>query len=278
MSKIELYDKKENYFKIVKKETLNLSDFDIILMRQDPPFDMSYITYTYLLEKISSNTLIVNNPIEVRNCPEKIFVLNFENLIPPTMITRNINVIKDFIRIHKDIIIKPIYGNGGSGIFKTFLNDENLNSLIEIFFSISNEPIILQKYLPEVKLGDKRIILIDGEPVGAINRVPQKDEIRSNLHVGGEARKTNLSERDKFICSTIGPELRKRDLFFVGIDVIGDYLTEINVTSPTGIREIENLNNINIAKLFWEYLEKINRLILIKSMITQFLATYYMKM
>ena len=256
MSKIELYDKKENYFKKVKKETRNLSDFDIILMRQDPPFDMSYITYTYLLEKISSNTLIVNNPIEVRNCPEKIFVLNFENLIPPTMITRNINFIKDFIRTHKDIIIKPIYGNGGSGIFKTFLNDENLNSLIEIFFSISNEPIILQKYLPEVKLGDKRIILIDGEPVGAINRVPQKDEIRSNLHVGGEARKTNLSERDKFICSTIGPELRKRDLFFVGIDVIGDYLTEINVTSPTGIREIENLNNINIAKLFWEYLEK----------------------
>ena len=252
MSKIELYDKKENYFKKVKKETRNLSDFDIILMRQDPPFDMSYITYTYLLEKISSNTLIVNNPIEVRNCPEKIFVLNFENLIPPTMITRNINFIKDFIRTHKDIIIKPIYGNGGSGIFKTFLNDNNLNSLIEIFFSISNEPIILQKYLPEVKLGDKRIILIDGEPVAAVRRVPKKNEIRSNIHVGGKVESIKLNKRDLDICNKIKKTLQKNKLFFVGIDVIGNYLTEINVTSPTCIQEIKKISKIDVAKIIWD--------------------------
>ena len=255
VNKIFLKDEPKNFYKLEKSEVLNLSTFDIILMRQDPPFDMSYITLTHLLEMLPSKTLVINNPFEVRNSPEKIFVLKFKDLIPPTLISRDIEIIRNFRKKHGEIIIKPIYGNGGSGIFRISSTDSNFNPLLEMFFSLNNEPVIAQKYIPEVVAGDKRIILINGEPVGAINRIPKRGEIRSNLHVGGKAKYVSLTNRDKYICSKIGPKLIEKKLFFVGIDIIGNYLTEINVTSPTGIREIENFSKINIAKLFWELIE-----------------------
>jgi glutathione synthase len=225
-------------------------------MRQDPPFDMAYITLTHLLEMLPPSTMVVNNPAEVRNAPEKLLVTMFTELMPPTLITRDTEAIKAFRDHHQDIIVKPLFGNGGAGVFRLAPGDQNLNALLEMFLAVSREPVMVQRYLPEVRQGDKRVILVDGEPVGAVNRVPSAGEARSNLHVGGTAEATELTARDREICAIIGPELRKRGLLFVGIDVIGDYLTEINVTSPTGIREIQRLTGTNIAAMTWDTIER----------------------
>ena len=237
-------------------ELLALSEFDVIWLRQDPPFDMGYITNTHLLDLIGQKTLIVNNPFWVRNLPEKLLVLEFPDLIPETVISRDLEEIKRFKNEFKDIIIKPLYGNGGAGIFRLREDDKNLTSLHELFSNMSSEPLIAQAFLPDVKKGDKRIILVDGEPVGAINRVPKAGETRSNMHVGGKAEPAKLSQRDREICRSIGPILKNRGQVFVGIDVIGDYLTEINVTSPTGIQELERFDKVNIAELIWHAVEK----------------------
>jgi len=237
-------------------EIVDLTEFDVIWLRQDPPFDMGYITNTHLLDLVSRKTLIVNNPFWVRNFPEKLLVLQFPDLIPDTVISRDLEEIKEFKRKFKDIIIKPLYGNGGAGIFRLKEDDNNLTSLHELFSSVSSEPLIAQAFLPDVKNGDKRIILVNGDPVGAINRVPKAGEIRSNMHVGGKAKPANLSQRDKEICSAIGPTLKNKGQVFVGIDVIGEYLTEINVTSPTGIQELERFDNINIAEMIWQSVEE----------------------
>ena len=233
-----------------------LSEFDVIWLRQDPPFDMGYITNTHLLDLIGQKTLIVNNPFWVRNLPEKLLVLEFPDLIPETVISRDLEEIKRFKNEFKDIIIKPLYGNGGAGIFRLREDDKNLTSLHELFSNMSSEPLIAQAFLPDVKKGDKRIILVDGEPVGAINRVPKAGETRSNMHVGGKAEPAKLSQRDREICRSIGPILKNRGQVFVGIDVIGDYLTEINVTSPTGIQELERFDKVNIAEMIWHAVEK----------------------
>ena len=237
-------------------ELLALSEFDVIWLRQDPPFDMGYITNTHLLDLIGQKTLIANNPFWVRNLPEKLLVLEFPDLIPETVISRDLEEIKRFKNEFKDIIIKPLYGNGGAGIFRLREDDKNLTSLHELFSNMSSEPLIAQAFLPDVKKGDKRIILVDGEPVGAINRVPKAGETRSNMHVGGKAEPAKLSQRDREICRSIGPILKNRGQVFVGIDVIGDYLTEINVTSPTGIQELERFDKVNIAEMIWHAVEK----------------------
>ena len=237
-------------------ELLDLSEFDVIWLRQDPPFDMGYITNTHLLDLIGQKTLIVNNPFWVRNLPEKLLVLEFPDLIPETVISRDLEEIKRFKNEFKDIIIKPLYGNGGAGIFRLREDDKNLTSLHELFSNMSSEPLIAQAFLPDVKKGDKRIILVDGEPVGAINRVPKAGETRSNMHVGGKAEPAKLSQRDREICRSIGPILKNKGQVFVGIDVIGDYLTEINVTSPTGIQELERFDKVNIAEMIWHAVEK----------------------
>ena len=237
-------------------EIVDLTEFDVIWLRQDPPFDMGYITNTHLLDLIARETLIINNPFWVRNLPEKLLVLEFPDLIPDTVISRDLEEIKEFKREFKDIIIKPLYGNGGAGIFRLKEDDKNLTSLHELFSKLSSEPLIAQAFLPDVKNGDKRIILVDGSPVGAINRVPKAGEIRSNMHVGGKAEPAKLSQRDREICSAIGPTLKSKGQVFVGIDVIGEYLTEINVTSPTGIQELERFDNVNIAEMIWHAVEE----------------------
>ena len=237
-------------------ELLELSEFAVIWLRQDPPFDMGYITNTHLLDLVAKETLIVNNPFWVRNLPEKLLVLEFPDLIPDTMISRDLEEIKEFKREFKDIIVKPLYGNGGAGVFRLKEDDKNLTSLHELFFNMSSEPLIAQAFLPDVKNGDKRIILVDGSPVGAINRVPKAGEIRSNMHVGGKAEPAKLSQRDREICRAIGPTLKSKGQVFVGIDIIGDYLTEINVTSPTGIQELERFDNVNIAEMIWHAIEE----------------------
>ena len=248
-----------NKFKYGNKSTKPLKDYDVVMMRQDPPFDMSYITATHILEKLPTSTLVVNNPFEVRNSPEKIFVTNFSHLMPKTIITRSIQDIKDFRAEFSDIIIKPLYGNGGQGVFHVLPDDENFNSILEMFFSQNKEPLMIQEYLKDVRGGDKRIILLNGEAVGAINRIPKLGESRSNMHVGGRPNKTELTDRDIFICNEISESLKMKGLYFVGIDVIGNYITEINVTSPTGIREIRKLNSIAIEEMFWDFIEeKIN--------------------
>ncbi len=239
-----------------KNKTQELAKFDIILMRQDPPFDLAYITATHLLEKISEKTLIINNPYEVRNSPEKIFVTQFEQIMPKTMITRDIQSIKLFRHKYKDIVIKPLYGNGGEGVFRVKSGDENFNSIVEIFLKQYKEQFVVQEYLPDVRKGDKRIILIDGETVGAVNRVPAAGDSRSNMHAGGTPKKTTLTKNDHLICKIISPFLKEKGLFFVGIDIIGKFITEINVTSPTGIREINKFNKIKIEQIFWDKLEK----------------------
>ena len=237
-------------------ELLELSEFGVIWLRQDPPFDMGYITNTHLLDLVAKETLIVNNPFWVRNLPEKLLVLEFPNLIPDTVISRDLEEIKEFKRELKDIIVKPLYGNGGAGVFRLKEDDRNLTSLHEFFSNLSSEPLIAQAFLPDVKNGDKRIILVDGSPVGAINRVPKAGEIRSNMHVGGKAEPAKLSQRDREICRAIGPTLKSKGQVFVGIDVIGEYLTEINVTSPTGIQELERFDNVNIAEMIWHAVEE----------------------
>ncbi|SNR47800.1 glutathione synthase [Puniceibacterium sediminis] len=236
-------------------EKVDLSTFDVVWLRQDPPFDMHYITTTHLLDRLAPGTLVVNDPFWVRNFPEKLLVLDFPQLTPPTTIARDLQTIRDFKARHGDVILKPLYGNGGAGVFRLDANDRNLSSLHELFTGFSREPLIVQKYLPAVTKGDKRVILVDGEAVGAINRVPAAGEVRSNMHVGGRPEKVNLTERDLEICSAIGPILREKGQIFVGIDVIGDYLTEINVTSPTGIQELERFDGVNIAEKIWQAIE-----------------------
>jgi len=239
-----------------EKTTVDLAEVDVVLLRQDPPFDMHYITTTHLLDRIHPRTLVVNDPFWVRNFPEKMLVLNFPELMPPTMIARDLATIREFKAAHGDVILKPLYGNGGAGVFRLDGNDRNLSSLHELFTGFTREPLIVQKYLPAVVKGDKRVILVDGEPVGAINRVPAEGETRSNMHVGGRPEKVGLTDRDREICAAIGPTLRDHGQVFVGIDVIGDSLTEINVTSPTGIQELERFDGINVAAMIWEAIER----------------------
>ena len=234
---------------------VDLAEFDVVWLRQDPPFDMFYITTTHLLDRIHPRTLVVNDPFWVRNSPEKLLVLNFPDLTPPTTIARDLATIRAFKDRHGDVILKPLYGNGGAGVFRLTSDDRNLSSLHELFTGFSREPLIVQKYLPDVTKGDKRVILVNGEPVGAINRVPAAGETRSNMHVGGRPEKIGLTERDLEICARIGPVLREKGQVFVGIDVIGNWLTEINVTSPTGIQELERFDGVNVAARIWEQIE-----------------------
>ncbi|MEJ2017983.1 MAG: glutathione synthase [Maritimibacter sp.] len=244
-----------DHFSLGEEQDIDLADWDVVWLRQDPPFDMGYITTTHLLDMIHPGTLVVNDPFWVRNYPEKLLVLQFPDLTPPTMIARDLATLREFKDHHGDIIMKPLYGNGGAGVFRLDPNDRNLASLHELFTGMNREPLIAQKFLPAVSKGDKRIILVDGEPVGAINRVPQPGETRSNMHVGGRAEKVGLTDRDLEICAAIGPLLREKGQIFVGIDVIGDWLTEINVTSPTGIQELERFDGTNIAAKIWEAIE-----------------------
>jgi glutathione synthase len=244
-----------DHFTLGAAERIDLATVDVVLMRQDPPFDLAYITATHLLDHIHPRTLVVNDPTEVRNAPEKLLVTGFPDLMPPTLISSDRETIREFRARHGDIILKPLFGNGGAGVFHLPPGDENINSLLDLFGQLSREPLMVQRYLPEVRQGDKRIILVEGEPVGAVNRVPAAGEARSNLHVGGEARPSTLTARERDICAAIGPTLKERGLLFVGIDVIGDYLTEINVTSPTGIQQIDRFDGVSLAALIWDAIE-----------------------
>ena len=246
---------KGDHFRLGEMETVDLADYDVVWLRQDPPFDMSYITTTHILDMVHPDTLVVNDPFWVRNYPEKLLVLNFPDLTPPTMIARDLETLKSFRAKYEDVILKPLYGNGGAGVFKLKYGDSNLASLHELFAGINREPLIMQQFLPDVVKGDKRVILVDGEPVGAINRVPAAGETRSNMHVGGRPEKVDLTDRDREICARIGPLLREKGQIFVGIDVIGNWLTEINVTSPTGIQELERFDGVNIAEKIWQAIE-----------------------
>lgn len=246
-----------NHFTFAEEEIIDLkTDIDVVLLRQDPPFDMAYITTTHILDHITEQTLVSNNPTEVRNAPEKLLVTHFRQFAPPTLITSDETALRAFFEKHENIILKPLYGNGGAQIYHIEKGNRNFNSLLEMFSEFYREPIIAQRYIPEVRIGDKRIILIDGRPAGAMLRVPAENESRSNLHVGGQAVKSDLTPREVEICDTIGPELKKRGLTFVGIDVIGDYLTEINVTSPTGIQEINALNGVCLEAELWDAIEE----------------------
>lgn len=252
---VTVRDEKGNHASLGERRSIDLAGSDVILMRQDPPFDMGYITATHLLEQIHPKTLVVNDPAEVRNAPEKLFILRFAEFMPPTLITRDWSELEAFRRAHGDIILKPLYGNGGAGIFKTHEGDQNFSSLLEMFGQLFKEPIIAQRYLPDVRNGDKRIILVDGKIAGAINRVPAEHDHRSNMHAGGKAVPTGITKREQEICEALGPELKKRGLIFTGIDVIGDYMTEINVTSPTGIRQVKRFGGADIAALIWDAIE-----------------------
>ena len=232
-------------------------DVDVVLMRQDPPFDLAYITATHILEHIHPATLVVNDPVEVRNAPEKLFVTRFEGLQPPTLVSRDLEAIADFRARHPDMILKPLYGGGGSGVARLKPDDANLEALLELHFALGREPVICQAFLPAVAQGDKRILLVDGEPVGVVNRVPAAGQVRSNLRVGGRAEAVDLTSRDREICAIIGPELKARGLLFVGIDVIGDYLTEINVTSPTGAQQLRRFTGVDATALMWDRIEAI---------------------
>jgi glutathione synthase len=255
LSPVEVADEEGRHYRLGERRLEELAGCDVVMLRQDPPFDMSYITTTHLLEGLLPDTLVVNDPANVRNCPEKLFVMQFQGLMPPTLITRSLEDVRAFRREHRDIIVKPLYGNGGAAIFRLQQDDTNLGSLVELFQSVFREPFIVQRYQPEVRKGDKRIILVDGEIAGAINRVPSLEDTRSNMHVGGRAEATVITEREREICATIGPELQRRGLIFTGIDVIGDYLTEINVTSPTGIREVARFGGADIAAMIWDVIE-----------------------
>jgi glutathione synthase len=246
---------KGNHFNLGTSQLVDLSTFDVVLLRQDPPFDMSYITTTHLLEHVHPKTLVVNDPASVRNAPEKLYVTHFDNVMPPTLISADPRALREFRDEHKDIILKPLFGNGGAGVFRLQPGDENFASLLEMFSQRSREPVIAQRYLPEVRKGDKRIILIDGKAVGAIDRVPAVGEARSNMHVGGVAVKANLTKRDLEICEIIGPELARLGMIFVGIDVIGNYLTEINVTSPTGLQQINRFDGVCLEAQIWDRIE-----------------------
>ncbi len=253
---LEVRREKGNHFTFGETQEIDLSLMDVILMRQDPPFDMAYITATHILEHITDDALVVNDPVSVRNAPEKLFVTHFEGVMPPTLITSDPDEIKEFRLEHKDIIIKPLYGNGGAGVFHISPGDENLASLVEMFTLNFREPMIVQKYVAAVREGDKRIILVDGKVAGAINRVPAAGEARSNMHVGGRPEKSKLTTREQELCEAIGPSLEEQGLIFVGIDVIGGYLTEINVTSPTGLQEINRFDNVCIEAQIWDAIEE----------------------
>jgi glutathione synthase len=244
------------HYEAGEKQVLALEELDVVHLRQDPPFDMAYVTTTHMLDHIHPKTLVVNDPASVRNAPEKLLVTEFPQLMPPTLITRSLDQLKEFRAEFGDIIVKPLYGNGGTAVFRLRPEDTNAGSLVELFQTVFREPFIVQRYLPEVRQGDKRIILVNGKPAGAINRIPAAGETRSNMHVGGKPEATELTEREREICETIGPELARRGLIFVGIDVIGDYLTEINVTSPTGIREVKRFGGPDIAALLWDVVEE----------------------
>jgi glutathione synthase len=235
---------------------VDLGDFDVVWLRQDPPFDMGYITTTHVLDMLAGRTLVVNDPFWVRNYPEKLLVLRFPDLTPPTMVARDLATLKAFKARHGDIILKPLYGNGGAGVFRLDPNDRNFAALWELFTGINREPLIAQKFLSDVSQGDKRIILVDGEPVGAINRMPAEGETRSNMHAGGTPVPTKLTDREREICAAIGPLLREKGQVFVGIDVIGGWLTEINVTSPTGLQELERFDGVNVTATLWEAIER----------------------
>ena len=253
---LQVRAKKGDHFTLGEESVVDLSTLDVVLMRQDPPFDMAYITATHILERIHPKTLVVNDPAHVRNAPEKLFVTEFKDFMPPTLITSDRAEIAAFRKEHAQIILKPLYGNGGAGVFRVKEDDENLGSMLEMFTAFYREPVIVQRYVPEVRKGDKRIILVDGEFAGAINRVPAAGEARSNMHVGGRPEATTLTAREKDICAALGPELKRRGLIFTGIDVIGDYLTEINVTSPTGIWEVKRFGGADIAGLVWNAIER----------------------
>lgn len=244
-----------NHVSFGQAQMMDLATLDVILMRQDPPFDMGYITATHMLEHVMDQVLIVNDPIEVRNAPEKLLITRFPDLMPPTLITRDKDQLEAFRAKHDEIIVKPLYGNGGAGVFHLKSGDNNLDSLFELFTQSWREPFIVQKYLPEIRQGDKRIILIDGEPVGAVNRIPASDSARANFHSGGAAQKTEITSQERSLCHAIAPTLRKHGLLFAGIDVIGDYITEINVTSPTGIQEINRLDKAKLEADFWDLVE-----------------------
>ena len=255
MQRAEVRRARGDHVTLGEVETRDLADLDVVWLRQDPPFDMGYITTTHLLDMVHPRTLVVNDPSWVRNQPEKLLVLRFPELTPPTAIARDLATLREFRAQHGDVILKPLYGNGGAGVFRLLPEDRNLASLHELFSGINREPLIMQKFVPAVSKGDKRIILVDGDPVGAINRVPAEGETRSNMHVGGRPEKVGLTDRDREICAAIGPTLKARGQVFVGIDVIGDYLTEINVTSPTGIQELERFDGINVAERIWQVIE-----------------------
>lgn len=253
---VQVRREKGNHFTFGAEEELDLgTGAEVVLMRQDPPFDMGYITATHILEHIHPKTLVVNDPASVRNAPEKLFVTHFPDLMPITMVTADRRRIAEFRREHGDIIIKPLFGNGGAGVFHLRPEDPNMNALVEMFTERSREPLVIQKYVPAVREGDKRIILVDGVAMGAINRVPAAGEARSNMHVGGRPEPTTLTDREREICAAIGPELKKRGMIFVGIDVIGGFLTEINVTSPTGLQEIARFDGVHLEKAIWDAIE-----------------------
>ena len=252
---LEVWRKKGEHHRLGEAKRLDLATLDVVLMRQDPPFDLAYITATHLLDHIAATTLVVNDPTAVRNAPEKLLVTHFPHLAPPTLITADKREIAAFRAEHGDIVLKPLFGNGGAGVFHVKPDDDNFNAMLEMYAQRSREPIVAQSYLPEVRQGDKRIILIEGEAAGAVNRVPQKGEARSNMHVGGRAEKSALTSREREICAAIRPTLREQGLVFVGIDVIGGFLTEINVTSPTGIQEIDRFDGGNLASGIWDAIE-----------------------
>jgi glutathione synthase len=248
-------DVEGEHFKLGQPKRVNLAQFDVVLLRQDPPFDLAYVTTTHLLERIRGTTLVVNEPAEVRNAPEKMFVMEFPELMPPTLITRDLAEIKAFRSEHDDIVMKPLYGKGGEAVFRLAREDLNFGSLYDLFATTFREQWVVQKFLPAVKDGDKRILLVDGEFAGAVNRIPAQDDLRSNMARGGTPAETDLTLREREICARIGPLLRERGLLFVGIDVIDGYLTEINVTSPTGIRAVKNLGGPDAAALIWDRIE-----------------------
>ncbi len=254
-STVTVKDQYGDHFALSKPRVENLGDLDVVLLRQDPPFDMGYITTTHLLERVHPKTLVVNDPAHVRNAPEKLFVLDYLDLMPATLVTRSLDDVVAFRAQYHDIIIKPLYGNGGAAVFRLQPGDGNVSSLVELFQTVFREPFMVQEYRSEVTAGDKRIILVDGEIAGAINRVPQAGETRSNLHVGGTAERVELTDRDREICDRLRPELKRRGLLFTGIDVIGPYLTEINVTSPTGIRQVKAFGGNDIAAMIWDAIE-----------------------
>ena len=255
VQKLAVRDEVGDHFTLGEAKREPLEAFDVILLRQDPPFDLAYITSTHLLERIHPKTLVVNNPASVRNAPEKLFVMNFPQLMPPTLISRDLDEINSFRDEHGAVVMKPLHGHGGAAVFRVMPQDMNFGSLFDMFSVTFREAWVIQRFLPEVKHGDKRIILVDGEFAGAVNRVPAPDDLRSNMVRGGAAQATDLSEREREICATLGPALRERGLLFVGIDVIDGNLTEINVTSPTGIRAIQRLNGPDVAARIWDTIE-----------------------